>query len=105
MHRIRAWLTRIGVSTSHPAAFLIVGVYVALWLVFDPGSLRWAGIATVATWVMTLFIQRAEHRDTQAIHAKLDELLRAEGKADTDLRTLDRREPEDIEAHREKALR
>jgi low affinity Fe/Cu permease len=25
---------------------------------------------------MTLFIQRAEHRDTQAIHAKLDELLR-----------------------------
>jgi hypothetical protein len=24
---------------------------------------------------MTLFIQRAEHRDTQAIHAKLDELL------------------------------
>jgi low affinity Fe/Cu permease len=26
---------------------------------------------------MTLFIQRAEHRDTQAIQAKLDELLRA----------------------------
>jgi low affinity Fe/Cu permease len=105
MHRIRAWLTRIGVSTAHPAAFLIVGVYVALWLTFDPRSLTWAGIATVATWVMTLFIQRAEHRDTQAIHAKLDELLRAEGKADNDLRTLDRREPEDIEAHREKALR
>jgi low affinity Fe/Cu permease len=28
---------------------------------------------------MTLFIQRAEHRDTQAIHAKSDELLRVEG--------------------------
>jgi low affinity Fe/Cu permease len=27
---------------------------------------------------MTLFVQRAEHRDTQAIHAKLDELLRTE---------------------------
>ncbi len=26
---------------------------------------------------MTLFIQRAEHRDTQAIHAKLDELLQS----------------------------
>jgi low affinity Fe/Cu permease len=105
MHRLRAWLTRIGVSTSHPAAFLVVGVYVVLWLVFDPRSLTWAGIATVATWIMTLFIQRAEHRDTQAIHAKLDELLRAEGKADNEVRTLDRREPEDIEAHREKALR
>jgi hypothetical protein len=53
MHRIRALLTRIGVSAAH----------------------------------------------------KLDELLRAEGKADSDLRLLDRREPEDIEAHREKVLR
>jgi len=25
---------------------------------------------------MTLFVQRSEHRDTQAIQAKLDELLR-----------------------------
>jgi low affinity Fe/Cu permease len=105
MHRIRALLTRIGVSAAHPAAFLLVAVYVALWLIFDPRSLNWAAVATVATWIMTLFIQRAEHRDTQAIHAKLDELLRAEGKADSDLRLLDRREPEDIEAHREKVLR
>ena len=28
---------------------------------------------------------RREHQDTQAIHAKLDELLRAEGEADSDL--------------------
>jgi low affinity Fe/Cu permease len=34
---------------------------------------------------MTLIIQRAEHRDTQAIHAKLDELLRAEGGARNEL--------------------
>jgi low affinity Fe/Cu permease len=54
---------------------------------------------------MTLFIQRAEHRDTQAIHAKLDELLRAEGKADDELATLDRREPEEIEKHRDNVLR
>lgn len=58
----------------------------------------------VATWVMTLFIQRAEHRDTQAIHAKLDELLRVDGEADNELATLDRREPEDIEKHRDKVL-
>jgi low affinity Fe/Cu permease len=49
---------------------------------------------------MTLFIQRAEHRDTQAIHAKLDELLRAEGKARDELTKLDEREPEEVEAHR-----
>lgn len=53
---------------------------------------------------MTLFIQRAEHRDTQAIHAKLDELLRAEGEADERLATLDRKEPEEIEKHRDRAI-
>jgi hypothetical protein len=42
----------------------------------DPGSFNWHAIATLAVWCMTLFIQRGEHRDTQAIHAKLDELLK-----------------------------
>jgi low affinity Fe/Cu permease len=49
---------------------------------------------------MTLFIQRAEHRDTQAIHAKLDELLRVEGRARSELIELDNQEPEAIEQHR-----
>ena len=57
-------------------------------------------MATVATWLMTLFIQRAEHRDTQAIHAKLDELLRVEGRARNELAQLDDEEPEVIEQHR-----
>ena len=105
MHWIRSSLTTIGVSTSHPLAFVVVTVYVAMWLIFDPQSLGWQSTATVATWVMTLFIQRAEHRDTQAIHAKLDELLRAVGKADSALAMLDQQEPEEIEAHRDNALR
>jgi low affinity Fe/Cu permease len=42
---------------------------------------------------MTLFIQRAETRDTQAIHAKLDELLRAEEHARKELTKLDEQEP------------
>jgi low affinity Fe/Cu permease len=66
----------------------------------SPSTLDWEAVATVATWVMTLFIQRAEHRDTQAIQAKLDELLRAEGRARTELTHLDTEEPEIIEEHR-----
>ena len=62
-------------------------------------SFGWHGAATVATWIMTLFIQRAERRNTHAIHAKLDEMLRAEDEADSDLATLDRKEPEEIEKH------
>jgi low affinity Fe/Cu permease len=53
---------------------------------------------------MTLFIQRAEHRDTQAIHAKLDELLRAGAEADEGLAMLDRKEPEEIARHRDRAV-
>ena len=96
----RVTLTRLGVFTTHPAAFLIVGVYVVIWLIASPGSFDWHAVATVATWFMTLIIQRAEHRDTQAIHAKLDELLRVEGAARSELTLLDEEEPEVIEAHR-----
>jgi low affinity Fe/Cu permease len=100
MHEARHVLTRIGVFTSHPLAFVVVGLYVALWLILSPQTFDWHAAATVATWVMTLFIQRAEHRDTQAIQAKLDELLRAEGRARNELTTLDKEEPEEIEQHR-----
>jgi low affinity Fe/Cu permease len=100
---LRKVLTAIGVSTSHPLAFAVVGLYVALWLTLNRESFDWQAIATVATWIMTLFIQRAEHRDTLAIHAKLDELLRAI--EHEELVELDRREPEEITAHREELLR
>jgi low affinity Fe/Cu permease len=46
---------------------------------------------------MTLLIQRAEHRDTQAIHAKLDELLNADHVARNSLKKVDQKEPEEIE--------
>jgi low affinity Fe/Cu permease len=49
---------------------------------------------------MTLLIQRAEHRDTQAIHAKLDELLRARGGARNETMKADKEEPDDIEKSR-----
>jgi low affinity Fe/Cu permease len=98
----RAILTRLGVFTAHPASFVIVAAYIVTWLIIDPGSLDWHAVATMATWFMRLIIQRAEHRDTQAIHARLDELLRAEGRARSDLALLDDEEPEVIEAHRAK---
>jgi hypothetical protein len=60
----------------------------------------WHAIATMITWLMTIFIQRAEHRDTQAIHAKIDELLRTSATARNSLTRLDEAEPEDIERHR-----
>jgi len=95
-----AALTSLGVATARPSAFLILAGYVAAWIAFSPHSVDWHAVATIATWCMTLFIQRAEHRDTQAIHAKLDELLRVEGRARDELVKLDDEEPEAIEQHR-----
>ncbi len=94
------FLTWLGVATSHPAAFVVVLGYVALWLLLSPDSFDWHAVATVATWLMTLFIQRAEHRDTQAIHAKLDHLLQAIEKADSNLSGIDKMQPEEIEKFR-----
>jgi low affinity Fe/Cu permease len=98
-------LTWLGIATAHPAAFATVAAYTVGWLIFDRDSFDWHGAATLATWTMTLFIQRAEHRDTQAIQAKLDELLRAERNARNELTHIDEREPEEIEEHRRRAER
>ena len=97
---IRRTLTHFGELTAHPAAFAIVLVYAALWFALDRATLDWHGFATLATLCMTLFIQRAEHRDTQALQAKLDELLRVNDAARNDLTSLDRKEPEEIEKQR-----
>jgi low affinity Fe/Cu permease len=105
LQRIRHVLTALGVIAARPWAFAVVSAYGALWLFFDRDSFGWHGFALLATWLMTLVIQRAEHRDTQAIHAKLDELLHVEQHASNRLTKLDTEEPEVIEQHRERARR
>jgi low affinity Fe/Cu permease len=102
MQLIRQLLTRLGTLAAHPAAFAIVTIYAVGWFVFDRESLDWHGIATLATWCMTILIQRAEHRDTQALHAKLDELLHADQGARNSLTQIDEQEPEQIEEIRKR---
>lgn len=99
----RRALTRLGAMAAHPMAFAIVAMYAVAWIVLSPQTLEWHGIATLATWFVALLIQRAEHRDTQALHAKLDELLHAQAKARNALTHIDEAEPEEIEAHRKVA--
>jgi low affinity Fe/Cu permease len=99
------WTTTIGEATGHPAAFGVVLLYALLWLAFGAGSFDWNAVATLAVWVMTLFIQRSNRRDTLAVHAKLDELLRVDSDARSELTRLDEREPEDIERHRDTEVR
>jgi low affinity Fe/Cu permease len=103
MQAIRQLLTRLGEVAAHPGAFGVLIVYALLWFVFDRDTLDWHAVATLSVWFMTLLIQRAEHRDTQALQAKIDELLHANAQADSALTKIDEKEPEDIERHRAKA--
>ena len=59
----RMALSKPGVLSSHPIAFVIVFCYVVAWLALSPEGFDWHAVATVATWFMTLIIQRAEHRE------------------------------------------
>ena len=64
---VRHFLTQLGVYTANPLAFLVLIVYAALWILFKPETFEWHAVATLATWGMTLVIQRAEHRDPRKL--------------------------------------
>jgi low affinity Fe/Cu permease len=102
VQHIRQLLTHLGTLAAHPSAFLIVAVYAVSWMALSPDTLDWHGATTLVVWCMTLLIQRAEHRDTQAIHAKLDELLSADARARSEVAHVDDKEPEEIERFRER---
>ena len=96
----KEWLTWLGTATARPYAFLVFLAYVIAWLL-SGSHMDWHSVATLATWAMPLFIQRAEHRDTQALHAKLDELLKVHGDAKSSLMNVDDKEAEEVERTRD----
>ena len=99
------WTTTLGQASAHPAAFAVVLFYAFAWLIFDRKTFDFSAVATLIVWVMTLFIQRSSRRDTLAIHAKLDELIRADDNARSELTRLDEKEPETIAKHRDAEVR
>ena len=101
----RHWTTFVGQAAGHPAAFVVVIAYALLWLTFDRATFDWNAVATLAVFLMTLFIQRANRRDNLALHAKLDELLRVDNAARSELTQLDEQEPEVIARHRDEEVR
>lgn len=100
---LRREMRHLGLLTGHPVAFVVLALFALSWWVFDRSNFNFAAVGVLATWLMTLFIQRAGHRDTQAVQAKLDELLRAHENARSELTRLDEKSAKDIEAHRREA--
>jgi low affinity Fe/Cu permease len=61
--------------------------------------------ATLAVFGMTLFIQRANRCDNLALHAKLDELLRVDDDARSELTQLDEQDSKSSARHRDEEVR
>lgn len=93
-------MTKAGIAIAHPGAFVAATAVILAWLLLSPETFEWHAAVTVATLYIALFIQRATHRDTQALHAKVDELILASKSARNSLTIEDDKEPEEIEDRR-----
>ena len=78
----------VAMACGQPGAFILAFAIILVWAVTGPlfgWSDTWQLVintgTTIVTFLMVFLIQNAQNRDASAIQAKLDELIRAGGKA------------------------
>ena len=107
---------RLARLTAHamgqPAAFGTALAIIILWALSGPifgFSDTWQLIintgTTIITFLMVFIIQNTQNRDAEAMHIKLDELIRAMDQAQNALLNLEELEEEDLERIRADYLR
>lgn len=81
----------VSAAAGSPFAFMICAAYVIAWACTGPlfgFSDTWQLVintsTTIVTFLMVFLIQNTQNRDNGAIHAKLDELIRAMVDADNE---------------------
>ena len=107
--RIAQWAA---CQTGRPWAFILALLTVVVWAVTGPlfaWSDTWQLVintgTTIITFLMVFLIQHAQNRDTQAIHVKLDELIRATKGAHNRLIALEDQSEEELAKAREELRR
>src|SRR5262245_29644767 len=82
--RFTRFASAVSRRSGTPAAFLLAALVVLTWLVSGPlfhYSDSWQLVintgTTIVTFLMVFLIQNAQYRDSEALHVKLDELIRA----------------------------
>jgi low affinity Fe/Cu permease len=96
-------------ATGRPLAFILAVAVVLTWLITGPifhYSDTWQLVintaTTVVTFLMVFLIQNTQYRDTEALHLKLDELLRVTEGAHTALLDLEELSDQELDTIRKK---
>jgi low affinity Fe/Cu permease len=94
--------------TGRPLCFGLAILVVVVWAITGPlfgFSDTWQLVintgTTVITFLMVFLIQNTQNRDTEAMHLKLDELIRATRGAHNRLMDLEEREEDELDELRQ----
>ncbi|MGR9053874.1 MAG: low affinity iron permease family protein [Gammaproteobacteria bacterium] len=99
------WASHI---TGRALAFNLAMIIIMVWVISGPifgFSDTWQLIintaTTIVTFLMVFLIQHTQNRDTQAMHSKLDELIRSVESARKEFLNLEDLEDEDFQKFKE----
>jgi low affinity Fe/Cu permease len=100
---------RIAAATGRPIAFTLALAVIVIWAISGPvfhWSDTWQLVintgTTIITFLMVFLIQNTQNRDSEAMHVKMDELIRAFEGAHNALLDLEELDEETLDAARKR---